>query len=377
MNICIYENPKWQNFLPLVWLKPTFDLRCGMFLFSERIQKIYQQASILTFENNNPGSLQAELFINGNTILHKPLPDKEAIFMANGRVAGFRTKKIEITNQNLPDIIDKLKNKIETIEIDAQVVEHPWELISLNKETLIKDYELLGHSQPCPSASGGAVTIEKGGIVEQGAYLNTDDGPIYVRAGARIRATSLVDGPCYVGEKSLIDGAKIRPAVTIGNVCKIGGEVEESIFSDYSNKHHEGFVGHSYISEWVNLGALTTTSDLKNTYGTIKINTFDSTLDTGTLKLGSFIGDHTKTGIGTLLTTGCVIGCFANIYGGGLFPKYVPSFSWGTKDKLDEYELDKAIGVAQKVMSRRGVTSTQEYELKIKKAFEQTKKERK
>jgi UDP-N-acetylglucosamine diphosphorylase / glucose-1-phosphate thymidylyltransferase / UDP-N-acetylgalactosamine diphosphorylase / glucosamine-1-phosphate N-acetyltransferase / galactosamine-1-phosphate N-acetyltransferase len=368
MDICIYENPKWQNFLPLVWLKPSFDLRCGMFIFKERIQKIYQQASILTLEKDNSTSLQAELFINGNTILHKPLPDKEAIFIANGRVAGFRTKKIEITNQKLPDIIENLKNKIDTIEIDAQVVEHPWELISLNKETLIKDYELLGKSQP--------YTVEKGGIVEQGAYLNTDNGPIYVGAGARIRATSLVDGPCYVGTNSLIDGAKIRPAVTIGNTCKIGGEVEESIFSDFSNKHHEGFVGHSYISEWVNLGALTTTSDLKNTYGTIKINTFNSTIDTGTLKLGSFIGDHTKTGIGTLLTTGCVIGCFANIYGGGLFPKYVPPFSWGTKDKLDEYELDKAIGVSKRVMLRRGVSLTQEYELKIKKAFEQTKKER-
>lgn len=363
MNICIYENEKWQDLLPLVWFRPIFELRCGMLTFKQRIEEVYSKSVIHTISRDEKKPLKAELFINGNSLLYEKLPDEEGIFVSNNEVVGLRTQ----TPRQLQEALNYLQGK-NKIEVNAKVIKYPWDLVSLTKETLIKDYELLGNSKP--------VTIAEGGLVEDGAYLNTDNGPIYVGAGARIRPTTLVDGPCYIGDKALVDCAKVRSAVTIGTGCRIGGEVEESIFSDWSNKHHEGFVGHSYIGEWVNIGALTTTSDLKNTYGTIKIKTFDKEIDTGTLKLGSIIGDHTKTGIGTLLTTGCMIGSFANIYGGGIFDKYIPAFSWGTKEKLVEYDLEKAIKVAERVMKRRGITLTPEYEANIRKAFELTKKER-
>lgn len=357
MNIYLYET-NHQNFLPLTYLKPLSDLRCGIFTFKERIQKIYPTSTIKTISIAENSPLKPGLYINSSAILYKKLPEKEGKFISDDQLIGFKINHSgAVEGSNL-----------KKIEVSAKCITYPWELITYNKESIIKDYNLIGGRKN--------ITIGKNAVIEKGAYLNTDSGPIYIEANARIRATSLVDGPCYIGEKALVDGAKIRPGTTIGKGCRIGGEVEESIFSDWSNKHHEGFVGHSYIGEWVNLGALTTTSDLKNTYGTVKVKLSDKEIDTGILKLGSIIGDHTKTGIGTLLTTGCIIGCFANIYGGGLFPKYVPSFSWGTKDKLEEYELAKAIEVAKKVMSRRGITLSPSYKLAIKKSFELTKKER-
>jgi UDP-N-acetylglucosamine diphosphorylase/glucosamine-1-phosphate N-acetyltransferase len=172
-------------------------------------------------------------------------------------------------------------------------------------------------------------------------------------------------------------GGKIREGTGIGPVCRIGGELEKSIFLGYSNKYHEGFLGHSYVGEWVNLGALTTNSDLKNNYGSIKVMVDGSLIDTGLAKVGAFLGDHVKTGIGTLLNTGISIGFSSNLFGGGMInQRQIPAFFWGSTETEEEYKLDKAIQTAQAVMKRRKTELSQEEADLFKKIFQLTEKER-
>lgn len=187
--------------------------------------------------------------------------------------------------------------------------------------------------------------------------LDATDGPVIIDANVHIQAHSVIMGPCHIGADSRIKaGAKIYPNTVIGEWCKIGGEVENSIVHAYSNKQHEGFLGHSYIGEWVNLGADTNTSDLKNTYGPIRITRRSQPVDTGRMFLGLLCGDHTKSGINTMFTTGTVCGIHANVFGAGYAPQEIPSYAWGAIGDDRRYPLKKALAVASTVMQRRGRT---------------------
>ncbi len=389
-NIYIYEDEGYKDFLPLAYLRPVFDLYCGMYTFKKRVQKLYPETEIKPFSRFDRYQEQAfstnnhqELFINGRAILHSSLPDEEGVFVAENEVIGFRIKssELEVQSYKMPigaDFLNSLKKKLKKIEVKATVIKYPWDLIKENGAIIIKDFELLLQSNTS-TRNNKKIWMGKDSKIEEGVFLY--GGPIYIGNKVHIKPPSIIEGPCFIGDGTIIDGAKIRPGTTIGKGCKIGGEVEASIFSNYSNKHHEGFVGHSFIGEWVNLGAGTTTSDLKNTYGTVKVQSANykvksERIDTGLIKLGSFLGDHTKIGIGILLNTGCVIGCFANIYGSGMVPKYIPSFTWGIADKLTEYNLEKALEVAKIVMTRRKIKCTEKYEQKIREAFESTQREK-
>jgi UDP-N-acetylglucosamine diphosphorylase/glucosamine-1-phosphate N-acetyltransferase len=200
--------------------------------------------------------------------------------------------------------------------------------------------------------------------------IDVTDGPVYIDKNVIIRPFSAIIGPSYIEKGTIIDQAKIVKS-SIGPQCRISGEVEACIFQGYANKHHEGFIGHSFIGEWVNLGALTTNSDLKNNYSPIKIKIGKRNFDTGMIKLGCFIGDHTKTGIGTLIPTGAVISSFVNFFAGGIMPQYIPSFKWLTTKKTENYDLKKAIATAKIVMQRRKIKMTQQYENIIRKHYKQ------
>ena len=156
------------------------------------------------------------------------------------------------------------------------------------------------------------------------------NGPIYIDEGAEIHPFTRIEGPCYIGKKSILLGAKCREGTSIGPMCRVGGEIEESIIQGYSNKYHDGFLGHAYVGEWVNLGALTTNSDLKNDYGNVEVVLDGRTpIDTHSMKVGALIGDHTKTSIGTLFNSGAYVGAMSLIMATGKpLPKYIPDFSW-------------------------------------------------
>src|SRR5262249_8340957 len=180
-----------------------------------------------------------------------------------------------------------------------------------------------------------------------GTVLDAENGPIFIGPHAIISPNVVIRGPCCIHDSAFVHaGAYIREGTTIGPMCKVGGEIEGSILQGYSNKQHDGFVGHSYIGEWVNLGADTVTSDLKNTYGNISVPLHGTPIDSGLRFVGSVIGDHSKTGICTALTTGTVIGFCSNIVVPRP-PQYVPSFTWLTERGATPFELEKAIAIAR------------------------------
>ncbi len=218
----------------------------------------------------------------------------------------------------------------------------------------------------------------KGGFVEAHVTLDARDGPIFIGNETIVHAGSRISGPTYIGDKTMIPSGLIREGCSIGHVCRVGGELEETIIQGYTNKYHTGFIGHAYIGEWVNVGAATTNSDLKNTYGTVHVKTGRKNVDTGQTKVGCFIGDHAKTSIGTQIYTGRKIGVASQVHGFVL--KDVPSFTiWSESlgSKPVELYLESAIETQKRVLSRRGVKQTREDTELLKKLFEITAQERK
>ena len=201
------------------------------------------------------------------------------------------------------------------------------------------------------------VYVAEGAEIEPSVCFDTSAGPILVSAGAHVHAFTRLIGPLYIGAGSTVTADRIA-ASSIGDTCKVHGELSNTVFIGHANKGHDGFVGHSILGRWVNLGAGTITSNLKNTYGTVQLWTPDGVRETGLQFLGTMFGDHAKTGIGLTLTTGSVLGAGANVYGAVMPPKVVAPFSWGESGAFAEYRLDKFLDVAERMMSRRHVTLT-------------------
>ena len=203
-----------------------------------------------------------------------------------------------------------------------------------------------------PQRIGGATVA--GARIEPNVVLDASSGPIMIAHGSKVHAFTRVAGPCYVGRDSIILGGDVG-ASSIGPVCKLRGEVTNIVVLGYSNKSHDGFVGHSYLGRWVNVGAGTITSNLKNTYSPVEVWTPRGERQTGLQFLGTFFGDHTKTGIGTPLTTGTVLGAGACVFGSEMQPKVVPPFAWGSTPPYDTFQLEKFLNVTERVMARRHV----------------------
>lgn len=243
---------------------------------------------------------------------------------------------------------------------DAAFVQFPWHLIERNADAIAADLAarpaaVAGEVHPAAVVlEPGRVIVEAGARVEPLAVLDARSGPILVGAGALVRSHTVVTGPCVVGPGTQLLGGFVSRS-TIGPECRIAGEVEECVWQGYANKRHHGFVGHSAIGEWVNLGALTTTSDLKNNYGNVRVWVDGRELDSRSPKVGSVIGAHVKTGIGTLLPTGASIGTGANLFGGGRFaPKRVPAFGWWDGETMAEHRLERFLETARVAHARRG-----------------------
>ena len=187
-----------------------------------------------------------------------------------------------------------------------------------------------------------------------------------------------VEGPCYIGSQTQLFRANIRGSVSIGPNCRIGGEVEDSIVHGFSNKYHEGFLGHAYVGEWVNLGAITSNSDLRNDYGEVFVPLQGDPVATGQAKVGCFIGDHSRTGMGSMLNTGTAIGVMCNVLPAGvLLPKHVPSFTAVLYGRVGPgFSLDQMFATARIVMGRRGKEFTEAEEQLYRGLYEQTRLER-
>lgn len=260
---------------------------------------------------------------------------------------------------------------IQTLEYpaDCLLLTQIWDLYQYNGAVLKQDFEqqTAGRTSQPLSATNTLIGnpdqlfLEEGAWVE-GAILNTQLGPIYVGKNATIMEGSLVRGGLALCEGSTLKmGAKIYGPTTIGPVCKVGGELTNSIFLGYSNKGHEGYLGNSVLGEWCNLGADTNSSNLKNNYATVRVWNYEEQrfIDSKQQFCGLIMGDHSKTGINTMLNTGTVIGVSCNIYGGDFPRNFIPSFSWGNAKKIDIYQLPKALQTAERVMARRKLALTE------------------
>ncbi len=245
------------------------------------------------------------------------------------------------------------------LALEGRLLRDVWQLVLENADRVAADIEELYTAGDPPQLAAGTfrqgahpLVLGEGAVVEPGVLIDTTAGPVWLDRGVTVRSPARLAGPAYVGPGSTILGGTIEQ-VAIGPVCKVRGEVAESVFAGYVNKAHDGHIGHAYLGRWVNLGAGTTNSDLKNNYGTVRVWTPEGERDTGSIKMGCLLGDHVKTGIGLMLNTGTVIGAGCNLYGSAMPPKYVPPFSWGTGEQLVEFRLDKFLEVAERAMARR------------------------
>ena len=339
-----FFHDKTDNFYPFSLSREIEDMYYGAFTNRKRLDMFIEKKQF-------PKNIDIE--INSR---FKGFSALEMIF-SNGN-------DVELLNENNEIIakIGKASNKI-TLKDDL-LFNYIFDMMSDNVKFLKEDISFFTNEE---------LHISKNAIIEDGVFFDTKRGPVYIDENAHLQANSRIEGPCYIGKQAMILSAKVREGCSIFDLVRIGGEVEESIFYPYSNKYHEGFVGHSIFGSFTNLGALTTTSDLKNNYGEIKIFLNGRFIETKTIKMGTLCGDHTKLGIGTLLNSGTVIGFSANLYGGGFFKKEYNSFYWGNNVKGQMYQLDKAIETAKIVTKRRNQPFTKQDEELFRKIYEMVK----
>lgn len=269
-----------------------------------------------------------------------------------------RNPDVKIYNQEPIDLTYTSEN-FESWKILSNISKSIFEDLDLFKKTnswykkielKLNKYSLIGKKKN--------LFIHKDAYVYPNVVFDTRQGAIIISENVSISPFSFIEGPCFIGKDSKIDNARITGGTIIGDSCRIGGEVENSIFENYSNKHHEGFVGHSHIGSWVNFGALATTSDLKNNYGVVKIKFKDNEISTDTIKFGSIVGDYSKIAIGVMLNTGTTIDIASNLISNRI-SGYMEPFSWSENEK---YKLDKFISDSKKIMLRRNVSLSKSQE---------------
>lgn len=374
MQLVFSDAQFWADFLPFTFTKPISELRCGILTFRERWQKLLniQEVSYITEDYlqakfSAPQPVES-LFIVSNFIPSekvlqqiKDLKKGEALVYENELIAA----KINMNDFNLNQI-----EKMTDIEEDLLFFKQATDLFSLNDKAIDFDFDLItkGRTSQPLSSTNQLLGDEKDLFIEDGASvecatLNTKTGKIYIGKNAEIMEGSHVRGSLALCEGAKLNlGAKLYGATTIGNYSKVGGEVNNVVIMGYSNKGHDGFLGNSVIGEWCNLGADTNSSNLKNNYAEVKIWDYKTERfrKTGLQFCGLMMGDHSKTAINTQLNTGTVVGVAANIFRAGFPPNLVEHFSWGGGKGDERFRLEKAFEVAEKVMSRRKVTCTQE-----------------
>ena len=402
-SICIFEDEACAQLYPLAHTRPVYDLVCGITSLREKIIRSYTGCNVIlqcrdqlteVLRKENPGvniNTMPEgdcLFINGRILAdpglhaHIPLKGEDAFYFSGDTLVAARLteKKIKETNVSLPFIMEKSPVE-KKLKVDLEVIRYPWDLIEYNEKQIEQDFNALVGSgfiqgERCESVSlieEDKVYVGKAVKMKPGVVFDAEHGPIYIGEGTIISSNAVIEGPVAIGSGTEIKaGAKISKGTTIGSVCRVGGEVGHSILLSFTNKQHEGYLGHSYIGSWVNLGAGTTISDLKNNYHSVKVQMNGKLLDTGLLFVGLIMGDHSKSGINTMFNSGTIVGVSCNVFGADYPQKFIPCFSWGGSTGLTEYNLEKAIGTAKMVMGRRGKELTLEEEKVLRYVFQLT-----
>jgi UDP-N-acetylglucosamine diphosphorylase/glucosamine-1-phosphate N-acetyltransferase len=373
MNIILYDNEVTHKSLyPLTLTRPVSGLRVGILTIAEKWARLLGGSTSFHCAGYLSALFPLKVEEENRIINSSILPDDQLIraiqkqphssvlVNENHFLAAFAGKPA-LSNPGNPLVLDGLKKIY--YRHPVRMISKPWDLFLENNAELFQDFVLITRgreSRPIPDPFTRTyrdrnIFIEEG-VDIKAAVINAENGPVYIGKNASLQEGAVIRGPAAILEGAVLSmGAKIRENTTIGPYSKIGGEVKNSIVFGSSNKAHEGYLGNSVIGEWCNLGADTNCSNLKNNYSNVRVWDYltNSFQDSGQQFCGVFMGDHSKTSIGTMINTGSVIGVSANVFGEGLTPKFIPSFSWGGYKNNKTYEFQKAMSSAGKMMARR------------------------
>ncbi len=405
-SILLFESPYVRSLYPFSIMHCSWEVRCGAFRMFEKVQKQFPSARILftgrekhlksflaRFEHDSQDIRKENMLILNSSVLptdafwdsiHESYKkfskekgtDKSVAFCYQSvPVAVFLPAEEMINPINfdaefLPKLLSDYSNILPKAEItEPKLINFLWDAIEFNSQAIEDDKRFFVFNVNIHKfIKSGVHAINEERIfigsdvtIHPGVLLDASAGSIIIGNNVTIMGGSNIAGPCFIGDNSIIKfGAKIYKDCSFGEFCKIGGEIENSIIQSFSNKQHDGFLGHSYISEWVNLGADTNTSDLKNTYSNINVRIKGERFNTGRMFLGLLCGDHTKTAIMTRFTTGTIAGISGVLFHDDFLPSYIPSFCYGGAKDSKSYGLEKAIETAKIVMKRRGKDLTSE-----------------
>lgn len=385
MRLITFDDGHFANFLPLTFTRSVGDLRCGILKLRQRLESIFGNSESTCIIINtyleelyterhpdwivNRKHPQTGLYINSRVVINedsikaiKSLKPRQVLYNGNDLVAGvFCSDDVDLFQKNCQPIIS---NMIEIIPTDIGLYQSNADLIHDNARMLVWDFEHYFYDKDNYFDTELGVTvlhpyniwIAEGVKLSPGVILDASEGPIVLDEDVKIMPNAVLCGPLYIGKKSIVKiGAKIYGNTSIGPVCKVGGEIEGSIIQAYSNKQHDGFLGHAYVGEWVNIGADTNNSDLKNTYKNVAYYSYPqrAKVTSSTPFLGCVIGDHSKIGINCSINTGAVIGIGCNLWGSDLITDFIPDFSWGEADNLTPYRISAFYETASIVKQRR------------------------
>jgi UDP-N-acetylglucosamine diphosphorylase/glucosamine-1-phosphate N-acetyltransferase len=386
MHVVIFEGSQWHTFAPLSLSRPVFALASGACTLLEKQVRHLRPTRLTLWVRpaladycrrelaprlkvpvavNQPLDDETALLVSGRTLHFSRFEhtEEQCVIVEEGNL--IRKAVVRMPGLSYDDVMnrtDRWKKLFDLPRMDeqARMVDYVWDLINWNEESLVEDFVSL-HEQPSVTPAGPYHVVQDENVwiapqvkLEPGVVLDGSRGPVMLDTGCSIGANAVLKGPCYVGAHGEVKPATVVHAgTTIGPGCKVGGEIKNSIMTGYSNKAHEGYLGDSYVGEWVNLGAGTTTSNLKNTYGPIKVRIGRREIATGRRILGSLIGDHSKTAVGTRLMTGSYVGYCAMIASSALPPTFVPSFAFLTDRGQEAYRVEKALEVMRAVYARR------------------------
>jgi UDP-N-acetylglucosamine diphosphorylase / glucose-1-phosphate thymidylyltransferase / UDP-N-acetylgalactosamine diphosphorylase / glucosamine-1-phosphate N-acetyltransferase / galactosamine-1-phosphate N-acetyltransferase len=357
--------PGW---VPFAGVRPLAELRAGAHLVRERWEafvgaettEIFALPHLAGFCEAGVPTVTARHAVAGPAIigsstfaprgLAPALPDEPFRLVSRGITVGWGVPAGVTWERPRPEA--------RPVEVDGVVLHGVHDLIPALEHLLQDDLlRLIGESDPIPRGStvlgDPAVLALREASVEPGVTFDTRAGPIVLESGVEVRAGTRLEGPLWAGANTQLLGGPIRDSA-IGPHCKVRGELAHCVFLGFANKAHDGFVGHSVIGRWVNLGAGTITSDLKNTYGLVRLDVAGTTMETGLQFLGTLLGDHAKTAIGTLLGTGTIVGAGANLFDAVRAPKYVAPFAWGGTGR-ERLTRDGFLRIAERVLPRRDV----------------------
>ncbi len=391
MHVVIFEGNQWPTLAPFSLGRPVFTLACGIGTLLDKQVRATRPTRLTLWVRpamadycrrfilpdlpcpaavNEPLDDEHALLVAGRSLYlsgHER-PDGDGSVVLDDGPAGPVVRLAHVRDPGLSndDVMHRTDRWRALHDLphampQSRLPGYVWDLIQWNEEAIVADaIDCCTESQPHPAGAyhlvnGDNVWLGRNVRLAPGAVLDAGRGPIVVGDHATIGANAVLTGPCSVGHHATVQPlSHIRGGTTIGPLCKIGGEVSNTIFAGYGNKAHDGFVGDSYVGQWANLGAGTTTSNLKNTYGEIAMCVAGQTVKTGRRFLGAMIGDHAKTAIGTRLTAGTYVGYASSVALSRPAPKVVPSFTFLTDAGAEPYRLDKAAEVMTQVFARRG-----------------------